>query len=139
MSKSKLGSVYTASPSDENWIVKYAQTCRQPLDPLYTDARSYVAFGGVVIQLFKPFLRTQLLEREQQPLNQKGPALFNRKYVLFLLKNARLHMKRVAKDTFVERHCAILLTPRNLRQQFTTASIPGITTFAYEADLLLCV
>ena len=44
-------------------------------------------------------LYSQQLERVQQALRQKEPALVNRKGILFLHDNARPHVARVVRDT----------------------------------------
>ncbi|GFX93925.1 histone-lysine N-methyltransferase SETMAR [Trichonephila clavipes] len=44
-------------------------------------------------------LYSQQLERVQQAMHQKEPALVNRKGVLVLYDNARLHVTRVARNT----------------------------------------
>src|SRR5215813_7550181 len=64
-------------------------------------------------------LYSQQLERVQQALEQKEPALVNRKGVLFLHDNARPHVVQVARNTIqhlVGRLCAILLTHLTLLQ-----------------------
>ena len=48
-------------------------------------------------------LYSQQLERVQQALQQKEPALVNRKGVLFLHDNARPHVARVVRNT-IQRH-----------------------------------
>ncbi|GFY59949.1 histone-lysine N-methyltransferase SETMAR [Trichonephila inaurata madagascariensis] len=51
------------------------------------------------------------LERVQQALHQKDTALVNRKDVLLLHDNARLHVARVARNTIQQPGCETLCHP----------------------------
>ena len=101
--------LYDTPKRSKHWLSSQdtvPHTARPPLHPrkimlcIWWTSRQVVHYellppGQTVTAL----LYSQQLERVQQALRQKEPALVNRKGVLFLQDNARPHVARVARDT----------------------------------------
>ena len=122
LSRHRTASIFNrVLTSDEKWVLydtpkrskhwlssqdTVPHTARPPMHPrkimlcIWWTSRQVVHYELLPTgQTVTAVLYSQQLERVQQALQQKEPALVNRKGVLFLHDNARPHIARLARDT----------------------------------------
>ena len=122
LSRHRTASIFNrVLTSDEKWVLydtpkrskhwlssqdTVPHTARPPMHPrkimlcIWWTSRQVVHYELLPTgQTVTAVLYSQQLERVQQALQQKEPALVNRKVVLFLHDNARPHIARLARDT----------------------------------------